>query len=383
MEVIYVSDTGSRPEGYWYWKQLLDHIKDSDRIFNGDLMYPRQLEIHLPANHLEPCNFNCFYCAGKTFRKDLGNFEMEGLDLIRKLNGRIPYMIYGGSYTEPILNPYFMTYLHETKRTGCHFGIHTNGSLLEGLEYAQGWLTELCNIATDKIDYLSVSLDAGFVDSHCKTKNIEKDWFNNILHGIEEAVSIGDSVGHGPAIRMCYLMNEFNSSQDEIDRIVEFAKRAEVDSLRFSIPFAYYNQDFVTVKKYRDKVEQKFKDSYYQRIKKYLSSDSSDTPYIFWMSPDLQDIGLFDFKKCAYGYYQICWGADGYVYRCTTVSTPTFKSHRLGKLTSNLEDFNKMIMNNQSDKFNCELCFKNGARCNRMGLEINRAWRDLNERKVS
>lgn len=371
----------SRPSVYRYWDQLLEHIGhigDPSVIFDGSLVYPRQLEIHLPSNKKEPCNFDCFYCAGYRFRKDLGDFEMEALELLRKLDGRIPYVIYGGSYTEPITNPYFLTFLHETKRTGCHFGIHTNGSLLKRLEEDQGWITELCRIAGDKTDYLSVSLDAGSTKSHCKTKRVTHDWFSEILDGIRYATELRDEYGK-PSVRLCYLMNQMNSSQEELDFIVDFAKEVGTDSLRFSIPFAHYAQEFDVVRKYKANVEQRNKGPYYDKVEKHLSKSQSEQPFVFWMSPDLQDVDLFNFDKCAYGYYQICIGADGYVYRCTTVSTPTFKGHRLGKLTSSLDDFNRMIVMNQDPKFNANFCFSQGARCNRMGIEINRTWRDLIE----
>ena len=106
-----------------------------------------------------------------------------------------------------------------------------------------------------------------------------------------------------------------------------------------------------------------------------------EIPYIFRIPPEFHHVDLFDFKECIYGYYQICLGADGYVYRCTTVSTPTFKNLRLGKITNNLEEFNQMILKNQDQTFNCDQCFCQGGRCNRMGLEINREWKTLTQTK--
>ena len=363
-----------RPSVYRYWDQLLEHIGTSDRIFNGKMVWPRQLELHLPSDHKKACNYDCFYCAGYRFIKDLGIFEMDALELLRRLDGRIPYVIYGGSYTEPILNPYFMAFMAMTKRTGAHFGIHTNGSVMKRLEEDTGWLTELGRIAEDEVDYLSVSLDAGTTESHCKTKGIKHDWFSEILEGIRMAVELKRN---GPAVRMCYLMNEMNSNQKEIDSIVRFARDSGVNSLRFSIPFAHYAQDFDAVRKYKWNVEQKFKEPYRKRVEKHLSRDMDERPFIFWMSPDLQDVDLFNFKQCAYGYYQICLGADGYVYRCTTISTPSFAQLRLGKVTADLEEFKKMILRNQSPDFDANTCFKAGGRCNRMGLEINRRYAGL------
>ncbi len=360
-----------RPEVYRYWDQLIQHIDTPERIFDGKMTWPRQLEIHLPCDGKKACNFNCFYCAGQRVIKDLGTFEMDALDLLRQIKGRIPYIIYGGSYTEPITNPHFMSFMAMTKKTGAHFGIHTNGSVMKRLEEDTGWLTHLGRIAEDEVDYLSVSLDAGTTESHCKTKGVKHDWFSEILDGIRMAVELK---GKGPAVRMCYLMNEMNSSQAEIDGIVKFARDAGVNSLRFSIPFAPYAQDFDAVRKYKWSVEQKLKGPYYKKVEKHLSKSQDENPFIFWMSPDLQDVDLFTFKQCAYGYYQICLGADGYIYPCTTISTPSFKQFRLGKVTNNLEEFKKLILLNQRPDFDANKCFTCGARCNRMGLEINREW---------
>lgn len=367
-----------RPKGYYYWDQLIEHIGSPERIFDGKMTWPRQLEIHLPNDKKHPCSYFCHYCAGLKFQKDLGDFEIDGLELLRKLKGRIPYHIYGGSYTEPIGNPYFMAYMAMTKNTGAHYGIHTNGGIMKRLEENTGWLTELGRIAEDEVDYLSISLDAGTTESHCKTKGVKHDWFTEILEGIKMAV---DAKRDGPAVRMCYLMNEINSSQKEIDGIVKFAQDTGVNSLRFSIPFAHYAQDFETVRKYKTNVEQKYKNPYRKRLEKHLSKEQDESPFIFWMSPDLQDVDLFNFKKCCYGYYQICLAADGWIYRCTTISTPTFSKMRLGRISNDLEEFKEMILRNQDPTFDANTCFKAGARCNRMGLECGLSYRDYVEQR--
>jgi len=90
-----------RPPEYKYWNQLMDHLEgDKSKFFNGELVYPRQFEIHLPANHKVPCDLACPHCAGRLFDRSLGTWEMEALELLDKLKGAIPYHIYGGAYTE-------------------------------------------------------------------------------------------------------------------------------------------------------------------------------------------------------------------------------------------------------------------------------------------
>jgi MoaA/NifB/PqqE/SkfB family radical SAM enzyme len=245
--------------------------------------------------------------------------------------------------------------------------------MLYDLEVNYGWLTELCRLATDRVDYLSISINAGTNDSFRKVTGARGNELDNALNGIALGLKIREETNaKGPSIRLCYLMSGANATQKDIDAICEFAIEFKVDSLRFSIPFANYNQSFEKVHKYRDNVEQKNKDAYYNMVQKYLSTDESAKPYIFWNGPHFTDVDLYTFDRCAYGYYQITYGADGYVYKCSTVATPTAKQCRIGKVTSDLGEFKNMVVRNYDQKWSCKRgCFDNGVRCNRMGIEIN------------
>jgi len=336
-----------RPTSYQYFNILRKHLdNDLTKIFNGELVYPRQIEIHLPADHKRACNFNCYYCQGKLVdRKVTSGWETK---------------------TQPLLNPYFMTFLATTKDCGAHFGIHTNGSHLKWLESNQGWLTELCRLGTDKQDYLSISLDAGFAMSHAKTKGIASGWFPEILKGIRRVAKMKKKL----TVRICYLINPWNCSKEEIENIIEFAKEIGVDSLRFSIPYAHYGRDFNLVKDYKKLIERDWGKGVKKILKPLISKGK---PHIFYLPPKYQDVEEMDFKQCIYSYYQITLGADGYVYRCSSAASPTFKAHRLGKITDDLGKFNKMILANHNPNWNpCKACWPKGARCNRMALEINK-----------
>ena len=375
-----IMNKDTRPSSYKYFKMMTDHLGGNcDKIFNGELVYPRQLEIHLPADHKKSCNFNCCHCQGKLLKQPVVPFELEALELLNKIKGEIPYFIYGGAYSEPMLNPYMMTFLNTNKKFGSYFGIHTNGSMLKTLEETQGWITELCRIAIDEKDYLSVSLDAGTAESHMKSKNLTKNWFDDVLEGLRMAVKIrGNS--NFPAIRVCYLLNEFNSSEEEIKEIVEIMKEIKVDSLRFSIPYELYGKDFDKVREYKNNVEIKKNKEYEKILEPLMSKDQNERPFVFYIPPEFQDVDKMNFKQCIYSYYQITLGADGYVYKCSSTATPTFAMNRLGKITSDLEEFKKMILANQSSKFCPAGCFKVGARCNRMAIEINNRWKEMYEK---
>lgn len=369
-----------RPEGYQYFKILSDHLgNDLTKIFNGELVYPRQLEIHLPGDHKHACNFDCYYCQGRLLEQPLGDFEEDALNIVDELKGRVPYFIYGGAYSEPLLNPYFLDFLKMTKKHGSYFGIHTNGSLLKDLEEKQSFLSELCRIAASGQDYLSISLDAGTPESHMQAKNIKVNWFDEIIEGIRIAAKIRGNSEY-PAIRVCYLLNRFNSSEREINRIIGIMQDIGVDSLRFSIPYDLYGKDFGRVRRYKQSVEVKQNKIYTEMLKPLISRDLKERPYIFYLPPECQDVDRMNFRQCIYSYYQITLAADGYVYKCSSTASPSFKMNQLGKISSDLDEFNAMIVANHNPNFNASTCFKEGARCNRIALEINTIWTKMNEK---
>jgi len=360
-----------RPTVYNYFEELKDYLGGTSRIFDGTLVYPRQLEIHLPGNGRIPCLFHCDHCQGSELEQPLGDWEEKGLRLLSKLNGKIPLHVYGGAYTEPLLNKYILDYLCLTKKTGSNFGIHTNGALFLSLQVKKKFLETACKIATSPKDYISISLDAGRVESHTKSKGLNRDWFTAIINGIR-MLSEFRGASKFPSIRIVYLLNPLNSSEGEIAEMIKLAKELKVDSLRFSIPYDLYGRDFDKVRKYKHDTEDKLRDEYFKRIEPYLNDETK--PHVFWISPDNQDVEKMNFKQCIYSYFQITLAADGYVYKCSSTASPSFKFCRLGEITDDLEEFNDMVMRNHNPNWKPETCFSHGARCNRMGLELGEAW---------
>ena len=364
----------ARLKNYQYLDIVTEHLNnDETKVFNNELIYPRQLEVHLPSDRKEACNFHCHYCQGKQLNQDLGNWEEDGLRVMEGLKGKIPYYVYGGAYTEPLMNEFLPDYLKLSKKYGNNFGMHTNGSLFYDLEEQNGLCSLITNIAKTPLDYVSVSLDGGTPESHMKVKSVNEDWFTKIIEGIKVLVKLRGNRAF-PSIRVCYLMTKFNCSEEEIAGIVKIFKDIGVDSLRFSVPYDHYGKTFERVTKYKHHWEIPFGDQCEKTVTPHLSKSFAEKPYVFWHPPGFQDVEKMNFKECIYSYYQITFGADGYVYKCSSTASPTFTHARLGKVPGNLQEFDKMVLANHEKKFDAKSCFNVGARCNRIALEINGAW---------
>jgi MoaA/NifB/PqqE/SkfB family radical SAM enzyme len=359
-----------RPAAYDYYGQLVEHLGGMDRIFDGTLVWPKQLEIHLPGDGKRRCQFNCAWCQGKDLDRALADWEPTALRLIDKLEGAVPLHIFGGAYTEPLLSQRLAEFLRLTKKHGNSFGIHTNGALLS--KYAQ----EIADLASTPSDYVSVSLDAGFTDSHSKGKGIKGRAFGDILDGLARLAWCRRGRAY-PAIRIAYLLTEDNSSEAEIWNVVRMAMSIGADSLRFSIPYHPYGADFEHVRGYKAEVEEDLGVDYYEAVKPFLG-DFGGTR-IFWMGPETQDVDALNYKQCVYSYWQITLAADGYVYRCSCTASPSFPFCRLGQITDDLDEFREMVQTNHNPDWKPETCFVHGARCNRQAIELNNIWRDRHE----
>jgi wyosine [tRNA(Phe)-imidazoG37] synthetase (radical SAM superfamily) len=364
-------------------KILTDWVSKDD-IFKKKFVWPRQMEIHLPANKDIACDFHCYYCQGSNLDMSLGMDEKKVLKLMEEIGpNTFEYYVYGGAYTEPLLNPYFMDFMRLTKKLNAHFGIHSNGSQLKKLQKKNSFCTELVSLMESKYDYYSCSLDGGSPQSHMKTKNIKFDAWTDIIEGLKILVKEKEKQKSKGSIRVAYLLNKWNSSKEELSNFINLMKEIKVDSLRFSIPYAQYGNEVKKVQNYKKNIETKLNLKYKSLLEPYMSKNKNDKPFIFYFAPVNQDIDRMldtNYKQCAYTYYQTTIGSSGHVYRCSSIATPTFDYGILGKQPENVKELQEMIQKSQDEKFHCHTCIESTARCNRMALEINTEWNSFNKK---
>ncbi|MCX5748656.1 MAG: radical SAM protein [Candidatus Saganbacteria bacterium] len=370
------------PEANRYAQLLTTHITRQRgaafRPFDGVMTLPRQLEIHLSNDLGKRCNINCIHCQGQHLQQVITPFYDKVSSLVAKLKGRIPLFVLSGAYSEPALNEKLIDLLELIKSTGSSFGLHTNGTLLRGLERKNGFLTRLHAAAGSEDDYMTVAIDACSPESFEKTKRRSGRLYDEVITGLRELYRIRTQTPKETLkTRITYLLNDYNSDPTELQKFVELMRSVEVDSVRFAVPYAPYGTPLAQCLEHKEEVELPFYEKYWHAIAPLLSKVPGQRTHVFVMTPEKQDVEKIDFYHCYYGYYMINLGADGFFYRCSAVAHPGFKSHRLGPVTDDLNEFYAMILKNQQEGFDpMKCCLPFGARCNRASIEINRQFDD-------
>jgi MoaA/NifB/PqqE/SkfB family radical SAM enzyme len=366
------------PDYYAYAQTLLRYLqarRADFKPFDGNPVLPRQLEVHVPNDGPQPCNLHCKHCQGNRVDQPMAKFDDTLLQLIEDLAGRVSLFVFSGAYVEPTLNRHLIEFIEVAKATNSQFGLHTHGGLLKSLDRELSFVSRICG-AADGSDYVTVSLDAGCGDSYAKTKRVDPTHFDAVVDGLDLLVRTRESLDRpGPRIRVTYLLNKWNSGRDEIVHAAEIARRLRVDSLRFSIPYAPYGTPYDASIRYKQHHEVSFYAEVVDRLAGVLSENPDDRPFVSFLPPDAQDVENCFTHHCAYGYFQITTGSDGYLYRCSSTASPSFPEHRLGRLPATADQLVELVGRNQDGAFDpmtrCKPC---GARCNRAAIDVNQTF---------
>lgn len=335
-------------------------------------VWPRQLAIHLPGDHIRACNLRCAHCAGKLYPMVLGEWEEDLLNLLDKLKGAVFLHNYSGVYSEPLLNPFLVPLIEKTKQYSNVYGIKTNGSLLLGLEKKSGFMSKLCVLATSPDDYVSISLDAGYAKSFAKIKGVKQ----SVFHDVTEAIKLfGRLRGNNsfPALRATYLFTGQNDTCGEIDAAIKICAEAGFDSIKFSQATPVWSLGREANREWWSRIHKRDRELH-RYFSKFFASEVGRAK-VLYSSPQMFPSG--GYRVCGYGYYQIALAEDGYVYRCSAASGSLFEDMRLGQITTDTSEFLEYVTKNQDIYFDTHKCFSRGAYCCRAAAAINDYYNEM------
>ena len=319
--------TEIKKDGNYYspWKAL--HLSDDiDRLKNGGMITPKDLQVDLEAF----CPHSCEFCSYRNV-----NWQDHGMDfeepekrvpeqtgLPKEIAMRLPREMYeagipsieltGGG--EPMVYPYIKELLEELGKYPIELAIVTNGSSLN--EQIQSRLKNL--------KWIRFSMDAITPETHSKVHRVPTSVFDVSLKHLKEVIARG--------FEDCKVGVSFVTTKQnfhEIEEAAGFYKDLGVDNIRFTFTYDPGGEGGLTQEETRLAE---------RSINRARSLQDDDYKVFGTMRrPEFYSQPNTDFHFCGYQFFTWAIGYEGLVYPCCIMKY--HKGYALGDLrTYSLKD---------------------------------------------
>src|SRR3989339_91383 len=334
---------------YLSWLAEYVTLKDVQKMLLGKpIEAPFSIEIP-PYFELQPrpCNNNCIWCTRGEDKTNLLAKKVRGIEpekliaLIKSLKTMgVQRVLFSGNSTEPLLYPDIDKVIKVVKESGLSLKLFSNFYYGEKLLNVAKYLRQG--------DTIRISLDAGGENAYNKThKATDPKAFTKILNNIENLSNNRDENGNQFEIAIAFLITKLNSSKDDIEYILNWARNNKINDIRFSFPlipkvgYANFNESMLLDDKEADDVKaviENFKNKYPEYAKtihfRELDPGQPDKP----------------FSQCHIWKLIPVLGASGRFFPCTSISlVETMDDSSRGDINS--EDFNFVTFWKDSDKW--------------------------------
>jgi len=294
---------------------------------------PHQVEIQPgPKSTKELCWLKCPYCYGLSAehspnRLELGRY-LELLDQISE--GGVKKIIFAGYATDPLNSPFIDQLAHRTLENKSIIGFHT-----KAIKVSEDLRKVLCSDSLQEKSYFSVSVDSGNNESYNivhGVPNSKANLYDKVLKNIK-LIAENRSKKSPIDLSVTYLINEFNSGEDEVKKFIEDYISAGVDMIRFTLPqvprhisLDENNTGFVL-----DHIQVK---NYYDKLNSLIKSYDSENCRVLILDLDAD----FDIQEktrtlpCFARYIFPTIAYDGSLAHCSESGAPNLQSLQIGSL---------------------------------------------------
>lgn len=141
-------------------------------------IYPIYMEVSPSSG----CNHRCIFCA-----LDYMGFKQNFLDynkyakFVKMASKKGVKSIMFGGEGEPLLHPQISKMITETKKNRIDVAVTTNGSFMTA---------EFLDICMERLNWIKISLDAGFAETHTEIHRTNSTDFRKILNNLKYAVQL-------------------------------------------------------------------------------------------------------------------------------------------------------------------------------------------------
>ena len=236
-------------------------------------------------------------------------------------------------------------------------------------------------ISSDKVQplsYMSISVNAATNEKY-KFVNGAGDTrvplYDKVLENVRKlCASVKRNKSHLD-VSVSYLVNQFTSNEEDIEKFIVDFKSAEVDLIRFSCPQVprgseLANNLFIpSLQEYQ---------KYFEDIQAIVNKYKSDKTAILVL-PHLAEYDVSRTMPCFARFIYPTVGYDGWLYHCSQSAGVNFRSQALGNLETNsfwecLYNYDATDLDEYFQSIQKKMC-ANNCRCDRKEHTVNAALR--------
>ena len=360
-----------------------DPFKLYERIKNKTII-PHQVEVQPGPKSRKLCWLDCPYCYGGSSKMTDEHLSDERYPKILKqvVDGGVNKFIFAGYATDP-LNYKFIDNLtvvpFEHNKT---IGFHT-----KAIKVNKNLLDQLTNKNLAQGSYFSVSVDAGTVETYNIVHGLNANmsvFYNKVLENFGKINEGRKSNSNCLDLSATYLLNDHNSTKDEVLKFINDFRNAGADILRFTFPQA--PRGYSIDKKNETVIPDRFKkDVMMKNLKEIIEKENSEKCKVIILDYD-KEMDIDNKSRtlpCFARWIFPSIGFDGYLGHCSEAAAPHFRSFALGNL--NERDFWDIYYDYDSDNLPMTikkagvLMNKHDCRCDRKEHTVNKIMQNISK----
>jgi len=353
---------------YDYARNFVPDVAEFKRRVLDKTYVPAQVEIQPGPSHGNLCWFRCPYCYG-SYSDDKGDrlTRERFVEIMRQIAaGGVKKVVWAGFTTDPLNNDYVEDLLQVAVDNRQLFGFHTKGFNIRDR------FVEL--VSTPSIverSYLTMSVDSGCNETYARLRGMGGNpakMYDRVRNNMSRLSEARARTGAPLELFATYLVNNYNSSEEEIRSFIRDFREAGVNLLRFSFPQYPRGATPET-----DQVVPDFEtiQEYVKRVRPIVEEEDSSQCRVILVDYD-GDNDMYRKSRtlpCFARYIYPTVGFDGYLGNCSDSSIPNYREMALGNLAE--RDFWDLYYDYDAEDFARQLQ-RSTCEMNRLGCNCDR-----------
>lgn len=365
---------------YSYRTRYYNDINELKTKILNKTIIPHQVEVQPGPQRGALCWLCCPYCYGNSAMDTGERLPPERyLEVMKQIaEGGVNKVVFAGYATDPLNYKYIEDLLQVSLDYNQIFGFHT-----KALKLTDRFLKQVSMPSIAPMSYFSVSVDAGNNKTYNRVHGITKSMaklYDKVCENIRRVADACKETNAPLDISVTYLINNINSSTEEVVKAIHDFRDAGAHLIRFTFPQVPRGYRITRNDLYipcREEVLQ-----YMEHLRPIIEDENSDLCHVLILDLDAE-YSTYQLPRtlpCFARFVFPSIGFDGWLSHCSESASPHFRELALGNLNErdfwdifydyDTEHF-QLYLNKAAEKMNELIC-----KCDRKEHVVNSSIRE-------